>query len=166
MFPFREYVYMYIIRRKITSQLQTNHFTECGTGWLAITVHITVCAVTSQRSGRLRNFWSNRGRDERAVCSRKRPNWHWCPRRHLFNRYRSPSPGNERGNSKENQKYTMRDFMGTDAISTKSSFFWNITQPCLATIYGRFVTTYRSHLQGSNSSRNLLDLLDLWRGER
>jgi hypothetical protein len=94
-FLLREYVHIYIIRRKVTSQLQTNHFTECGTEWPAITFHITVCAVTRQRSGRMRNFCSIRGRDERAVCTRKRPKWRWCPRRHLFNRYRGPLAGTE-----------------------------------------------------------------------
>jgi len=85
----------YVHSTQVTSQSQTNHFTECGTEWLAITVHITVCAVTRQRSGRQRKFYSNLGRDERAVCSRKRPDWRWRPRRHLFNRYRSPSPSTE-----------------------------------------------------------------------
>jgi len=77
------------------SQLQTNHFTECGEEWPAITARVTVCVVTRQWSGRPRNFCSIRGRDEGAVCYWKHPEWRWCPRRHLFNRYRGPSPGTE-----------------------------------------------------------------------
>jgi len=35
----------------------------------------------------------------------------------------------------------------------KSSFFWDVTQRWQVVMYRRFGTTYRSHLQGSVSSR-------------
>lgn len=82
-FPLREYVHLYITRRKSRynyRKIILPNVVQSGKQ----SRFILQCVQCRQRSGRPRNFCSIRGRDERTVCFRKRPDWPWCPRRHLF----------------------------------------------------------------------------------
>jgi len=48
-------------------------------------------------------------------------------------------------------------FLSTSSVKIRSVLFENFAQPIIAVYYRRFGTTYRYHLQGSCSTRWLLD---------
>jgi hypothetical protein len=49
-------------------------------------------------------------------------------------------------------------FQASAAVSMKSSLFWDVTQRRLVVCYGRFGTTYRSHLPRVEQSKKFYSL--------